>query len=235
MKDFVEGVFEDLINNIHTIKPCIVKSVNYSNNTVDVDILTQTRLQDEIQEEFPTLYDVPIMVLSAGGGSSRITLPIKIGDNVVVLMSDRSFYNLITETNGKERVYCDEFKTHDLFPILAIPCFYTFSTAKEIDASNTIIENGSTKITVEPSGKVVIDASQAEINCNTIVNGNLNVNGDTTISGITTSNSVVSQTTTTSQTISAATGLTVAGQEMNGHIHDVLSADFGVTGAPKSP
>ena len=117
------------------------------------------------------------MVLSAGAGNSRITLPVKIGDHVVVLMSDRSYSNLISETLGTVPVDCDEFKTHDLFPILAIPCFFTAKTAKPIDPNNIVIENGSTEISIEPNGKVVVNALNTEITGNLDITAILKAGG----------------------------------------------------------
>lgn len=185
MKSFVEGIFEDLINEIHTIKPCVVTAVDYSKNLVDVSILTKTRIADGVQEEFPDLSDIPLMVLSGSSGTARITLPVSVGDNVIVLMSDRSYSTLISETSGKEKMDSDEFKTHDLYPILAIPCFYTAQTAQTIDPLNIVIENGTSKIEIEPSGKISVVAQTAEITCESVsIDGDVSVTGKMDVSGI---------------------------------------------------
>lgn len=65
-------------------------AVNYENQTVDVQILHKRRDNRDPRIEklidYPPLQQVPFVVL--GGGNSRLTFPISIGDNCLLLFCD---------------------------------------------------------------------------------------------------------------------------------------------------
>ncbi len=79
--------FSDSFNSIKVGK---IISVNYSNQTVDVEVLHK-RVMDGIStkrelREYPPLVQVPFIVL--GGGGSSLTFPIAKGDNCLLLFCD---------------------------------------------------------------------------------------------------------------------------------------------------
>lgn len=181
----IVDALQDLIDyrflTLSTIIPARVTSVNYKDNHLNAIPLIKTKLSDNSQKESPELYHVPIFILSAGGGSVRITLPVKVGDTVLILYSQRSLGNFYL-SDGKEVVDAESSTTHGSYPILALPGLFTPTTAVPIDSSNLVVENGSTKLTVAPSGDITAD-------CPTfVVNGNMEVNGDSTTNGNVTDN-----------------------------------------------
>lgn len=79
--------FSDSFNSIKVGK---IISVNYSNQTVDVEVLHK-RVMDGISTKrelrtYPPLLQVPFIVL--GGGGSSLTFPISKGDNCLLLFCD---------------------------------------------------------------------------------------------------------------------------------------------------
>lgn len=178
------------LRDIHTVKPGVVTKVN--DFTVDVKPLTTTKYRDGTQLPLPTLEDVPLMINSGGMGNARITMPIKEGDPVVVLSSDRDYDNLRSSEITKDSIFPgQEINPLSLNPIMAIPCFFTEPQGTPIDKDNVVVENGSTKITVKFDGNVEINteqsfdvtASQINFNGPVSMSDTLDVSGDTTIGG----------------------------------------------------
>jgi hypothetical protein len=166
------------------ILPCVVTGVNYNKTTCNVQPLVKTRYEDK-QEYYAAYNDVPFMVYSALRGSARITIPLSVGDNVIVLFSDRDTANVLT-SNGLQAQDSISYTLNGNFPIMAIPAFYTPPSAKPVDSDDVIIENGVTSIVVKPDGethllsskKVYIDTANAEITGDTLIKGNLTVMQD---------------------------------------------------------
>jgi phage baseplate assembly protein gpV len=174
--DVLDDRIDYKLLTVFTSIPAIVTSVNYDENHVNAQPLIKTKFSDGSQLASPELFHVPIFILSAGQGSARVTLPVKVGDTVLVMFSQRDhteFYG----SNGKTQVDAASEVTHSMYPILALPGLFTKASAKTLDSTNIIVENGSTKLTVAPSGNITADCP------NLIVNGNLTVNGDVAANG----------------------------------------------------
>lgn len=161
----------DKLRNVHTVKPCVVTKV--TGNRVSVKPLTATKYHDGSQFDLPILDDVPLMIYSANMGGARITVPIVKGDTVIVLCSDRDTGDMMNTKITKAQAFpADEITPLELYPILAIPCFYTIPSEKPISTTDIVIENGSTKISVKPSGDIDLDTTA---NINATAEGDINV------------------------------------------------------------
>jgi hypothetical protein len=189
--DALQGMVDYRLLSLFTITPARVTNVDYNNNHLNAQPLIRTKYSDNSQQTPPELFHIPIFILSANGGTARVTLPVKVGDTVLVLYSQRSLGDFY-ESDGKTVVDTDSLVTHGSYPIMALPCLFTKASAKTIDSENLVVENGSTKMVIKPNGNI-------ETTCPTfIVNGNFEVNGDTTHKGneTTTGNSAVGGTMT---------------------------------------
>lgn len=154
----LEMFFRDSIRRIATIKPAIVQSVE--GNRVRVKPLTKTLYKDGTQLECPELFDVPLLIYSAKKGSARVTVPVSRGDLVVVLFSDRDLGNLLNENITTPTPQDgDELWCLGMYPIMALPCFFTIPQETDIDSENIVIENGTSFITVAPSGDMEIEST----------------------------------------------------------------------------
>lgn len=207
--------FRDKLRNAHTIKPAVVLKNNGS--TVDVRPLTTTRYRDGTQLPFHICYDVPLMIYAGTKGNARITVPVIEGDTVLLLCSDRDVGTLLDSPVDTKSIFpSDEIEPLELYPIMAIPMFFTEPEGKPIDTKNIIIENGSTKITVKPSGDIDID-TPANINVNAGGNASVSVGGsaDISVGGSTTlstaSLTVDAPTSTFTGNVAIAGNLTTAG------------------------
>jgi len=175
--------FRDKLRGVHTIKPAVVTQNN--GHTVNVRPLTTTKYRDGQQLPLPEIPDVPLMIYSGTKGGARITMPVVAGDTVLLLCSDRDYGTLLDNEVSTTSIFASEdIQPLELFPIMAIPCFFTEPEGKPVDTSNIVIENGSTKITVKPSGDIDMET---DANINMSASGNLSAtiggNLDATVGG----------------------------------------------------
>lgn len=186
-------VLNDLVDyrllTVNTAIPARVTSIDYQNNNLNAKPLITTRYSDEEQEEYPELFNIPFLIISGNAGTARITMPLKVGDTVLVMFSQRDLQGFY-QSDGKTVVKSFKGVTHGLDPVLAVPCLYTNRSSKPIDPNNVVVENGSTRITMEPSGNVTVDTPNSVFTGNVDIQGDLNVAGDTSIGGSVTNNDV---------------------------------------------
>lgn len=173
--DIMNLVITDFMRNIHTCKPAVVTAV--SGTRVDCQILTKTRFSNDEEIEQSEIFGVPFLVISGKKGTAKITFPVSVGDNVLVLFSDRNFGELL-ESDGQSAVSGFSKGTHNYDPILALPCFFTSPNEIENDTENVVIANGSTTVVIAPDGNVTITAPTVAIEGDMTVSGNLEVGGD---------------------------------------------------------
>lgn len=90
MAQALSAWFDNFSDSFNSIKVGKVVNVNYSNQTVDVEILHKKVKKDVIKRKelrtYPPLLQVPFVVL--GGGGSSLTFPISKGDNCLLLFCD---------------------------------------------------------------------------------------------------------------------------------------------------
>lgn len=153
--DILEMFIRNYMRKVHTIKPARVTSVN-DDNTLNAEILTRTRMQEGRISDFPEVQNVPYMILSGQSGMARITFDIAVGDNVVILFSDRDYAGLLDDGSTVETP--QSIYTHEFFPLMALPCFFTTPNAKPVEKQKIVIENTATKISVSATGEVEIVA-----------------------------------------------------------------------------
>lgn len=163
----------DLINlrlsTLHTQLPARVTSVNYQENHLNCIPLITTRFSDESQNPFPELFEVPFFILSGNSGNARVTIPINVGDTVLVEFSERDLGGF-AQSDGRTQVRSFSRTPHGLYPIMAFPCLYTRRSSKAVDPINLVIENESSSISMSPEGAIRV-AGNVEIT------GSLRVNG----------------------------------------------------------
>lgn len=166
---------------LHTSFPAkITKVVNA--NVINVQPLISTLRPDGRDFPYPELLDVRLHTYSCQQGGVYISLPIKVGDLVWVLVSERDTSKLMASDGSKPLAPITQ-KTHDLSDCFAIPAFFPDGNLQSYDPDNLAIANQSTKILVRVDG-IEITTTEASITAdNLTVNANLQVNGNTSLNG----------------------------------------------------
>ena len=118
---------------------------------VNVEASINTRRSDGSTIEFAEYLEIPLSVYSANGGLAKITMPVKVGDTVTLLYSQRDTEQYLAGDMSK--VYDSEaLRVMGEYPVVAIPCSYTEGKPIEVDPDNIIIQNDKITTTITPTG-----------------------------------------------------------------------------------
>lgn len=166
-----------------TAMPCIVTSVNLAKMTIEcqpalkAEIITEAGTSQTVN--LPKLVDVPIVFPSAGGFT--LTLPIKPGDEVLVVFSSRCIDSW-WQSGGIQEVA--EGRMHDLSDGFAIPGPRSIPNALTgISSTGAQLRNeaGTTYVEISADGKIkLVSPSEIDITGNLKVTGNIVATGEVT-------------------------------------------------------
>jgi hypothetical protein len=209
--------FDNFSFILRCASPGIIQSFNEIDQTVTVKIAIAEKIKIDgeiVSRQIPVLVDVPICIPSAGG--YHLTLPIKAGDECLVIFSDTcidSWWERGCTNKDKEGNYIAQesmsLRRHDLsdaFAIVgiksvpkAIPAYSTGSTQLRNEKGNHYVEIaeeainivfGATKIVVDDIGVTITGNvfmnNNLEVKENVLMDSNLEVVGETTLIGLTT-------------------------------------------------
>lgn len=154
----IRGLILDHLLEVHTTVPARISAVDYGSKTATVEsIVKDTRSTTDIQD-YPIFYDVPIMV--NGGGTGRITFPLKGGDMGVLVFSERDPSKAL-QTDGSDSSSSSLVMPCGLYPIMFIPKIALGGdSTPDIDSDNVVIDNNQkTTISLSPDGTGIIKSS----------------------------------------------------------------------------
>lgn len=165
---------------INVAMPATIVSYNAGNQRATVKPSLAKRLSNGNTLQAPQIVNVPVCfpVADVGGNKAMITLPMKAGDGVLLVFSQRSIENWLDGSKGSP----DDPRMFDLSDAFAIPSCNAKSPAA--DAENLSIQYGSGSIKITPSGDVLIDSPNVTVKCpTTTFNGDIQLNGSMAASG----------------------------------------------------
>ena len=235
------GVRAGLLNTMVSA-PAIIKSFNPATQTVTAEIAIK-RIVDGENVSYPLLLDVPVILPTVQG--FHITMPIKAGDEALVVFADRCIDNWHKLGGTQKQAEHRAHHISDGFAIIGVNSEPNKITG--YDAENMTIRNTSNnqKITLKASGDIEVDTvKDVNINCananitasasvkidspSTEITGLLKVGGAVTMDA-----TLAVSTSVSTASVIASTSLAVAGVEMKGHKHGGVQTGTGVTGVPQ--
>lgn len=172
---------EDYMRGVYSILPAKVIAVDYSVPSVDVSPIVYNVNAAGDSIPIADVLDVPLFVFSADSGNLQISMPVKVGDRVALLCSDSDTTSVMTTAKEQEEKAVRFIETNKLYPLCALPSFFTPAQPHTIDSENIVINNHDIKITVK-SDKVVVDGDM-EINGNVKLNGSQQTTGTSLTEG----------------------------------------------------
>lgn len=213
--------------------PAIIQSFDPETQTITADIAIQ-RIVDGKDENYTLLIDIPIIFPTVQG--FHITLPIKKGDEALVVFADRCIDNWFKDGGIQKQAEHRAHHISDGFAIVGINSQSNKITG--YDSDNMVIRNteNDQKITLKASGDIEVDTPKdVNINCaNANIKASSSVKIDTPATTITgtldVDGAVTSKTSVTAPDVLASASLIVAGKEMGEHKHTGDSG--GTTGPP---
>lgn len=138
----MRGLINEQIAEVHTSLPVRVTAVNYGAKTVTLESLVTNKRSSEDEIDYPTFHDVPFAI--NGGGTARISFPLKPGDIGTVLFSERDPSNAL-QTTGENTSSTTLIQPCGLYPICFIPKIATAAdTSDSVDPDKIVISNNGT-------------------------------------------------------------------------------------------
>lgn len=155
----MRGLMTEQLAEVHTSLPVRVTGVNYGAKTLTLESIVKNSRSSEDEIDYPTFNDVPFMV--NGGGTGRISFPIKSGDIGVVIFSERDPSNAL-QTSGEQPTGTTLMQPCGLYPVCFIPKISTGTDSTEaVDSEKVVISNNkNTYASFDPSGTISIWNSQ---------------------------------------------------------------------------
>jgi len=200
LESAISTAIQTQLKDVHTMLPGQIVSFDAVSQTADIQIQLQRKVGDTLVN-LPVLPGVPIRFLKSKAFS--ISFPLTAGDEVGVYIIERSIDNWLDQGGIQSP---NDTRKFDLSDAYAVPVLYSQQNKiANFDAANMVIRNtaNDTKITIKPSGEVVITATK------TTIEGNLDVTG-----------------TITAPNITAATSLKVNSKEVDLHDHSGTVTPF---------
>ncbi len=176
LHEFIESKFLELYSCI----PAKITSVDkLSVGLVNVEPTINTRRSDGSTIEFAEYLEIPLSVYSANGGLAKITMPVKVGDTVTLLYSQRDTEQYLAGDMSK--VYDSEaLRVMGEYPVVAIPCSYTEGKPIEVDPDNVVLQNDKILTTMTPEGDQTTENETVKVEY--LNSGDVTItNGDCTI------------------------------------------------------
>jgi len=176
LHEFIESKFLELYSCI----PAKITSVDkLSVGLVNVEPTINTRRSDGSVIEFAEYLEIPLSVYSANGGLAKITMPVKVGDTVTLLYSQRDTEQYLAGDMSK--VYDSEaLRVMGEYPVVAIPCSYTEAKPIEVDPDNVVLQNDKITTTMTPEGDQTTENETVKVEY--LNSGDISItNGDCTV------------------------------------------------------
>lgn len=164
LDDVIRSHISAAMPNIYTSLPARVIGVGVVGTgvVVDAQILVNRTEPDGSIIEGATIPEVPV-IFPAGGGA-LISLPLRVGDTVMLMFSMRSTEEFLA-SDGVEQQTPFSKRTHSLSDPIAIPGLFTSVNSPVIDLEDVQIRNGidatESLIKVKQDGRIIIQAASS--------------------------------------------------------------------------
>lgn len=175
LSELVQRVVRKAMDETRVSMPAKIISYDAGRRMASVQIMQTELTTDGKEIDQPVIAEVPVFMPIGGAGA--MTFPIAPGDEGIALFADRDIGGYVRDGDTSKS---ESNRRHSLTDAM----FYPGVVRSAADAENVIIRCGSSVITVQPGGRVIIDApGKVEINGDMEFNGDMQVNGVVEING----------------------------------------------------
>ena len=164
LSEIINTMIESKILDIHTSMPGRVETYNHATQKADIKPLLRKKytVNGGTIVEIPVIPGVPVQWASANNGAAYMHLPLKPGDLGLIIFTERSIDTWLSG-NG-EITSPNDPRHHDLSDATFIPGIRPFKQPlSNTNADNFILQNGSIRIELDPSGKISITGASNEM------------------------------------------------------------------------
>lgn len=158
--DLVKAIVNNALDELHTAIPARVESFNPQTMRANVTLLRKRRVSaDSDPEPIPPILEVPVLLIK--GGDFVIRSPVKKGDTVLVVFSERAMDYLLIDGNPQDPRFK---RRHALDDAIAIPGLLNQSEAKlpSEHAEDMLVYHRQigSKVVLRQSGDLLVQVGQ---------------------------------------------------------------------------
>lgn len=169
--ELINIIVANRIADMHICMPAKIIKYDYKTRKADVQPGINQKYNDGEVVVLPIIHNVPVVHPAAGGAS--IIFPVKIGDSVLLMFSEKSLEEWLQD--GKQATP-DDPRQNDLTDAIALIGLFPFSSPSPAEnGADLLIDFSGSKIRLKPNGSLEIVSSDLNI-----TNNNLLINSDLT-------------------------------------------------------
>lgn len=161
----IKNTAKDQITSIHTALPAKVVAVNTASCSVNVQPYGQYAMSDGASIAYPIIPDVPVAVMYCSGSGCAVAMPVKAGDDVLLIVSEAAIDEWRTGAKAAGTM------RFDITNAIAIP---------------GPVKNGALVQKAMSSGQMILGTPSCNIQIGAggiTINGSVKVNGEVTANG----------------------------------------------------
>jgi phage baseplate assembly protein V len=151
----IRQALDNLSTDLRVCIPGRVEKYDHAIQRAEVKPLVNRWYADGQAQEMPVIAGVPVVFPRSGGAS--LTLPVKSGDGVLLLFSDRSIDKWL-KSGGI--VTPDDRRKHSLSDCIAIPGLYSFADQSPAENNDDVLmQYDGSNVRLKPGGNAEIETS----------------------------------------------------------------------------
>lgn len=150
LSNAIKSQINSRLDHLHTSFPATI--IEYDAATQKATIQPMIERLDSSGDSFKPapIHGVPILFPSAGTGI--LSFPVKSGDHVLVVVSERSLDNYLY-SDGTNPLNPEDRKTHDMSDAIAIPGLYPYQLARGINTDDVVLRMNATANNAQNPGE----------------------------------------------------------------------------------
>lgn len=158
IENVIQKAIDFNLSQINICLPGIVQKYDKSKQLADVQPALKRKYADGRIVSLPVIPSVP--VVQPRSGKAIVHLPVKAGDTVVLIFSQRSLDKWLNQGGVVDPADARKFHLTDAY---AIPGGYPFSDPATVaDSESLWIQNDTTKFRLKPDGKIQLQGKDGE-------------------------------------------------------------------------
>ena len=216
-------IVSNKIAEMHICMPAKIISYDFTTRKASVQPSLNQKFSDDEILVLPIIHNVPVMQPSSGGAS--INFPVKPGDNVLLIFSERSLEQWLQD--GKQSTPDDSRQNNltDAVAHIGLNPFNVISSAENND--DLLIAYDGSKIRFKPSGVVEAEASEIDL-----IASNVNITSpdvNITAANVTVTGKLTAENLEAISEIKSATA-SIGSKDFATHVHSGVATGGGITG-----
>ena len=149
LTDVLSNHTKSVLNSLYTVIPGVIEDYDATGPSATIKLSIRRVFSDGSSLPSVPIYKVPVCFPRSQ--DAAISWPLRSGDSVLVLFSQRSLDDWV---NGSGESAPLDPRTFDINDAIALPGLFPFTQGKSCDTSNLCIQFKDQKISITPSGEI---------------------------------------------------------------------------------